>query len=191
VAKKGNVGPQASRPARRRAQAEFRDAMIGIESNKPGRPSPYRKSYNSIVRGLALVGFTDAELARHFNVSIRAFENWKVNQPTLMQALNAGREEADQKIADSLFHRALGYHHKDTYITQYQGRIITREIIKYYPPDTAAAIFWLKNRQFEKWRDRVEYVPPAGDAAKALREQMAAMDAATTGKPAKGKGTKS
>jgi hypothetical protein len=27
-----------------------------------------------------------------------------------------------------------------------------------YPPDTAAAIFWLKNRQPKHWRDKVETV---------------------------------
>jgi hypothetical protein len=27
---------------------------------------------------------------------------------------------------------------------------------EHYPPDTAAAIFWLKNRQKKKWRDKVE-----------------------------------
>lgn len=27
---------------------------------------------------------------------------------------------------------------------------------KYYPPDTTAAIFWLKNRQKDKWRDKQE-----------------------------------
>ncbi|EFB1429709.1 terminase, partial [Escherichia coli] len=28
---------------------------------------------------------------------------------------------------------------------------------KYYPPDTTAAIFWLKNRQKDKWRDKVDH----------------------------------
>jgi hypothetical protein len=27
--------------------------------------------------------------------------------------------------------------------------------VERYPPDTTAAIFWLKNRQREKWRDRI------------------------------------
>lgn len=29
--------------------------------------------------------------------------------------------------------------------------------LKYYPPDTTAAIFWLKNRQKDKWRDKVDH----------------------------------
>ena len=30
------------------------------------------------------------------------------------------------------------------------------EYIERYPPDTAAAIFWLKNRQREQWREKSE-----------------------------------
>jgi hypothetical protein len=38
-------------------------------------------------------------------------------------------------------------------------RVIDKEIVqtpvrKYYPPDTTAAIFWLKNRRPDLWRDR-------------------------------------
>jgi len=28
--------------------------------------------------------------------------------------------------------------------------------VKHYPPDTTAAIFWLKNRQPAKWREKQE-----------------------------------
>lgn len=34
--------------------------------------------------------------------------------------------------------------------------IIRVPVKKIYPPDTTAAIFWLKNRQPKKWRDKVE-----------------------------------
>ena len=38
-----------------------------------------------------------------------------------------------------------------------EGRITdSKEYIEHYPPDTTAAIFWLKNRQPEKWRDKKE-----------------------------------
>ena len=37
------------------------------------------------------------------------------------------------------------------------GQIVKTDVIKEYPPDPTSMIFWLKNRQPEKWRDRVEY----------------------------------
>ena len=32
--------------------------------------------------------------------------------------------------------------------------VVTKEITKEVPPDTTALIFWLKNRQPQKWRDK-------------------------------------
>jgi hypothetical protein len=37
------------------------------------------------------------------------------------------------------------------------GEIVMTPTVKRYPPDTAAAIFWLKNRQRAKWRDKIEH----------------------------------
>ncbi len=65
-----------------------------------------------------------------------------------------GKEIADAEVAKALYRRALGYEHPDVHITNYQGEITETEIIKYYPPDTAAAFIWLKNRS--GWRDKQE-----------------------------------
>jgi hypothetical protein len=37
-----------------------------------------------------------------------------------------------------------------------------------YPPDTTAAIFWLKNRRPDLWRDRHETVHSAGEGVAAV-----------------------
>ena len=36
------------------------------------------------------------------------------------------------------------------------GEIVQTQIRKYYPPDTTAGIFWLKNRKPAEWRDKQE-----------------------------------
>ncbi|WP_205010660.1 hypothetical protein [Nitrosomonas oligotropha] len=41
-------------------------------------------------------------------------------------------------------------------MSNYQGKITKTKLTKHYPPDTVAAIFLLKNRHPEKWRDKVE-----------------------------------
>jgi hypothetical protein len=56
----------------------------------------------------------------------------------------------------SLYHRACGYSHKAVKIFQHGGQTIEHEYIERYPPDTAAAIIWLKNRRPQEWRDRME-----------------------------------
>ena len=60
-------------------------------------------------------------------------------------------------VASRLYNRAIGYSCKATKFATSDGRITDqKEYIEHYPPDTTAAIFWLKNRQPEKWRDRKE-----------------------------------
>jgi hypothetical protein len=68
-----------------------------------------------------------------------------------------------------LYQRAMGFEHdseeiKVVPIGQGEGSEIERvPIRKVYPPDTAAAIFWLKNRQKKKWRDKIETGLTDGD----------------------------
>lgn len=40
------------------------------------------------------------------------------------------------------------------HISNYQGDVTITPIVKHYPPDTAAAFIWLKNRA--GWRDKQE-----------------------------------
>lgn len=64
--------------------------------------------------------------------------------------------EADAVIAQKLFHRAKGYEHPEDKIFNDSGKPLVVPTVKHYPPDTTAAIFWLKNRQPKKWRDKQE-----------------------------------
>lgn len=50
----------------------------------------------------------------------------------------------------------MGYSHPETHVSNYMGDITKTELIKHYPSDTVAAFIWLKNRQPEKWRDKIE-----------------------------------
>jgi hypothetical protein len=43
---------------------------------------------------------------------------------------------------------------------------------EHYPPDTVAAIFWLKNRQKEKWRDKQEVDHRTPDGVTVLYKQQ-------------------
>jgi hypothetical protein len=59
-------------------------------------------------------------------------------------------------MADSLYHRGLGYQHKAVKIMQYEGQVIKVPYVEHYPPDTTAALRWLQNRQPGRWRDKRE-----------------------------------
>ncbi len=127
------------------------------KKNKGGRPKGsgrYRKEFNEQAYKLCLLGADDKKLADFFNVTEQTINNWKKAQPSFFESLKAGKEVADAKIAESLYHRAKGYTHDDVHISNYQGQITITPLKKHYPPDTTAAIFWLKNRQKGEWRDK-------------------------------------
>lgn len=126
------------------------------EKNKIGRPSAYRKEYCIQVEKLCKLGATDKEIADFFEVSVDTVYEWKKVHPEFSESIKNGKEIADAEVASKLFHRATGYEHAEDDIRAVNGEIVITPTIKHYPPDTTAAIFWLKNRQKDKWRDRQE-----------------------------------
>lgn len=127
-----------------------------------GRPTDYREEYSLQAEKLCKLGATDAELADFFEVTEQTINNWKSDFPLFFESIKKGKSLADAEVADKLYKRATGYEHADVDIKMYEGEIIVTPLTKHYPPDTAAAIFWLKNRQSAKWRDRQE-VQHSGD----------------------------
>ena len=119
-----------------------------------GRPSKYKKEFAEQAGKLCRLGATDKEIAYFFGVAERTLNDWKKAHPEFMQSLKAGKLLADAEVADKLYNRALGYEHDDVKIFNDQGKPLIVPCKKNYPPDTAAAIFWLKNRQPDKWREK-------------------------------------
>jgi hypothetical protein len=118
------------------------------------RPTKYKSQYNLQSIKLCRLGATDKELADFFEVDESTINEWKEVYPQFSLSIKKGKEFADAEVADKLFKRATGYKHPDVDIKQHEGAIIITKLTKHYPPDTAAAIFWLKNRQKGKWRDK-------------------------------------
>jgi transcriptional regulator with XRE-family HTH domain len=116
-----------------------------------------RKLWDDTIPGraykLCLLGLTNEELAVAFGVSLKRVDAWEKNRSKFKRALRLGRQEADAEIAKAMYQRAKGYSHPDVHVAIYKGEVIVTDIVKYYPPDTAAAQFWLKNRQKDKWAD--------------------------------------
>lgn len=127
------------------------------EKKKRGRKSEYRIEYADQALKLCLLGATDKELAEFFSVSEQTLNKWKKDYPEFLESLKKGKNIADANVASRLYNRAIGYSCKATKFATSEGRITdSKEYIEHYPPDTTAAIFWLKNRQPEKWRDKKE-----------------------------------
>jgi hypothetical protein len=121
------------------------------------RPSKYKIEYAEQAYKLCLLGATDKELADFFEVTESTLNLWKLNHNEFSESLKSGKFEADAVIASKLYHRAKGYEHPEIITATFQGEITDmKTVTKHYAPDTTAAIFWLKNRQPAKWRDKQE-----------------------------------
>lgn len=121
---------------------------------KTGRPSPYRKEYGQFAKVACKLGATNEELAEMFGVSKRTIERWEKAHPDdFCRPIKEGKAEADSNVRQALYHRACGYSHPDTKFATFEGRITdSEEYEKHYPPDTAACVFWLCNRDPENWK---------------------------------------
>jgi hypothetical protein len=132
-----------------------------MAKNPVGRPTKYRPEYCEQARKLCLLGYTDEDLALKFEVDVSTISLWKLDYKEFSEAIKEGKEIADSNVADSLYKRAMGFEHdseeikimNDPVIGQYIERVPVRKI---YPPDPTSMIFWLKNRQRTKWRDKIE-----------------------------------
>jgi hypothetical protein len=121
-----------------------------------GRPTLYRPEYDEQARKLCLLGATDVELADFFDVAESTVHLWKQKHSSFSESIKEAKILADAQVAEKLFTRAVGYTCDDTHVSNYLGEITLTPIKKIFPPDTTAAIFWLKNRQRDKWRDKQE-----------------------------------
>lgn len=162
-------------PARKRAQDE----------PKSGRPPIYDYTFPKRAYRACLLGATIDDLAELFGVSTSAIDKWTRIHPDFADQCRLGRTEADARVAEALFKRALGYTHPEERIfshpeTKFSDAAVVRvRTRKHYPPDTNAAIHWLAVRRKVKgeWqlpRSSTEHggIPPgAGGVPIGMRDE--------------------
>ena len=118
-----------------------------------GRPSSFKEEYLDLAYKFALLGATDKQMANFFDVSEVTLNAWKKNYPEFVKSLKAGKLDADSKVVKSLFKRACGMTVMEEKALA-DGTIV--QLMKELPPDATSCIFWLKNRQPDKWREKVD-----------------------------------
>lgn len=166
TAKKPTKAPPKGKAAPKRAAKAVKTkkpTQPKAEPNPVGRPSSYKPEYAEQGYKLTLMGATDQKLADFFDVSKSTINLWKQEFPEFSDSITRGKDLADSVIAESLFHRAKGYSHPEDDIRTVAASIVITPTIKHYPPDTAAASLWLRNRQPALWRDKVENVHTGPD----------------------------
>jgi hypothetical protein len=121
-----------------------------------GRPTKYKPEYCKTASNYIKLGASDNDIAEFLEVALSTLNLWKLEHKEFSESIKRSKEQHDALIERSLRDRAYGYSHKETKVFCNNGEITTKEVIKHYPPDPTSMIFWLKNRQPEKWRDKRE-----------------------------------
>lgn len=130
---------------------------------KRGRKTLFREIMIKEGEKLAGLGHTMEEIASFWGVSKRSLERWSKRYPQFCRALKDGRIRADVAVETSLYKRAIGYSFTETYYKEtvptegplagQKIRYKEREVVKMMAPDITAAIYFLKNRRPDMWRD--------------------------------------
>ncbi len=150
---KASAAAEAVKKTRRRPNPP---PAVKLEPLSGGRPQTYKPEFAELAYRMALLGLSDLELARFFNVEDGTIYAWDNAHPEFKDARARGKLPADAEIAAKLYHRARGYEHPETHVAVSNGVVIKTPLIKHYPPDTQAAMWWLKNRQKDHWKDKFE-----------------------------------
>jgi hypothetical protein len=118
-----------------------------------GRKTVYSPRMAVVARKCCEHGLTDIEIADVLNVSPATLYRWKVQHPNFARVFKLGRKMADDRVERSLYLRAVGYSYlaEKPVMTRHGQK--TMRYRAHIPPDTVAAVWYLKNRRPDRWRD--------------------------------------
>ena len=107
------------------------------------------------IGGWAKDGLTDEQIAQNIGISRSTLNEWKKRFPDIKDTIKRGKEVVDRQVENALFKSAIGYEY--TEITKEltdSGMKVTKRVTKQVAPNPTSAIFWLKNRKPDEWRDK-------------------------------------
>jgi transcriptional regulator with XRE-family HTH domain len=167
--RKGKLGTWKEECEKRDAQPpKPRPTRLKVPSGgKVGMPQIYDPARFPHIAGklCADYGFTHEQLAKVFGVSKPTINDWMSDRPEFKAAVIAGRDQFDSEVVEkALLKRALGYKFTETTTSKVyvNGKdaagldvkvpakktvITTKEV----PPDPKSCLFWLTNRNKERW----------------------------------------
>lgn len=105
----------------------------------------------TLLEGWARSGLTMHQIANNCGISVQGLYVWFKKYPKIKEAVDKGKEVVDFEVESSLYRSAMGYEAIEEVIDD-SGR--KRLVKKHVPANVVAQIFWLKNRQPKRWREK-------------------------------------
>ena len=125
----------------------------GLGNRGGGRKTIYSPRMAVIARKACERGMTDNEIANLLGIGLATLYRWKIDYPAFARVFKLGKAAADDRVERSLYSRAIGYDYIAEKATMTRHGQKTMRYRQHIPPDTAAAVWYLKNRRPDRWRD--------------------------------------
>jgi hypothetical protein len=118
----------------------------------------YKPEFAAEAREMCRLGATDEELADHFEVCVRTIYRWRNSHEEFAEAVVAGKDHADDRVERALYSRAVGCSVQRTKVFKHAGDPdpVYATYTHHLPPDTNAALQWLRVRQPKTWGVQAE-----------------------------------
>ncbi len=138
-----------------KSRAQQKAEALAMREGRASK-SAYHPGFDRRATDYCMLGATNEELAQLFGVSVSANQKWLVARPSFARAVRKGREEADARVARSMFRAATGLKLKEVRTRLGEnGQVLEKtETIKEQAPNVNAGTLWLTNRRSDRWRDR-------------------------------------
>lgn len=117
----------------------------------------------TLLTGWARDGFTDEQIALKMGIHTSTFYVYKAKYKEISDALKIGKEACDYVVEEALVKNAVGYWTEEIttekmWDEQLGKMVVVKEktVKKFVPANPTSQIFWLKNRNPDKWKDKRE-----------------------------------
>ncbi len=138
--------------------------------SRKGRKTEYdEKRHVTLAKWLTAAGYNKQHIAGIIGVSVETMWRWERKYPVFCKAFEWGASQANSEAAIGLHERACGYERMEIEVREEHdadGNLTGKTVKKtkrFIPPDTAAAIAWLRNRDPEHFADVQKHGGPNGE----------------------------
>lgn len=122
-----------------------------------------------LLEGWCRDGLSDEQIAHNMGIATSTLYEWKKKYVEFSEVLKKTKDVVDKEVENALYKAAMGYDYEETTeelrfnraLGEYE-MVVTKRTKKHMPPNTAAMIFWLKNRKPDTWKD-AKTIEPKSD----------------------------
>lgn len=133
-----------------------------VQRNKVGRKP--KSDYWLTDEGLERVnhwaenGLSLKQISQNMGIAYGTLFEWQREFPQLHDTIKKGQMVVTEEVENAMFMAATGYEYEEetSELDNDGNLIVVKKVKKSQAPNVTAQIFWLKNKNPQEWKDRVE-----------------------------------